>query len=153
MPVTIKPSAHGANEFRPNGAIPVPSIRVLTQQLRDSSNDSNPKASTAESESKKDPIIQSSFSPDTNTIIYATRTGFPAAALKAYNEHQHLHIRPDDIWLSILTQFNLYVNGHAEELRELFVAHEGKKDLELVLGDKDINNQNAATHRADVRAT
>jgi len=37
--------------------------------------------------------------------------------------------RPDDIWLTTLTQFNFYVKGRAEEMRYLFVTHEGKKEL------------------------
>ncbi|KAE9368806.1 hypothetical protein N431DRAFT_486270 [Stipitochalara longipes BDJ] len=150
MPVTIKPSAHGANEFRPNGAVPVPSIRALTHQLKDESKDEESKVGETKVEIKGDGIIQSSFKTVTSSSnIYATRTGFPAAALKAYNEHQHLEIRPDDIWLSILTQFNLYVNAHAEELRSIFVSHEGKKDIDILLYDKDIDNQNPETHRAD----
>ena len=49
----------------------------------------------------------------------------------AYNLHHHLRIRPEDVWLSILTQLSFYINAHAEELRGKFVAHEGKKELEV----------------------
>jgi hypothetical protein len=42
-------------------------------------------------------------------------------------------LRPDDIWLAVLTQFNFYVNAHAEEMRHLFVEHEGKKELCVVV--------------------
>lgn len=35
--------------------------------------------------------------------------------VKAYNEHLHLEIRADDVWLTILAQFSIYVNEHAEE--------------------------------------
>ena len=41
-------------------------------------------------------------------------------------------IRPEDVWLTILIQFSFYVNAHAEELRDSFVAHEDKKELEIV---------------------
>jgi hypothetical protein len=86
---------------------------------------------------KGDGIIQSSFQNiASESIIYATRTGFPATEVKCYNGHQHLEIRPDDIWLSILTQSNFYANAHAEELREMFVAHQGKKNLKLVRGGR-----------------
>ncbi|KFH63080.1 hypothetical protein MVEG_11117 [Podila verticillata NRRL 6337] len=57
--------------------------------------------------------------------------GFVDSALKAYNEHHHLVIRPDDVWIAILSQFNFFVNANAEKLRHLFVAHEGKKDLKI----------------------
>ena len=54
-----------------------------------------------------------------------------------YNNHKALIIRPDDVWLAILTQFNFFVNGNAEQLRKQFVAHEGKKELIIqVLGNR-----------------
>ncbi|KAF9947244.1 hypothetical protein BGZ72_010751 [Mortierella alpina] len=57
--------------------------------------------------------------------------GFVDSAMKAYNEHHHLVIRPDDVWIAILSQFSLFVNANAEKLRHLFVAHEGKKELKV----------------------
>jgi hypothetical protein len=53
--------------------------------------------------------------------------------LDAYNKHHALVLRPDDVWLCILTQFSLFVNGpgRAEALRSQFVAHEGKKEIEV----------------------
>jgi hypothetical protein len=43
----------------------------------------------------------------------------------AYNKHHALIIRPDDVWLAILTQISLFVSANAELLRASFVAHEG----------------------------
>ena len=40
-------------------------------------------------------------------------------------------IRPDDIWLAVLVQFNFFVNGNAELLRKNFVSHDGKEKLPL----------------------
>ncbi|PVF95613.1 hypothetical protein CPB86DRAFT_817054 [Serendipita vermifera] len=40
-------------------------------------------------------------------------------------------LRPDDIWIAILSQINFYVNANAETLRSKFVAHEGKKKIEI----------------------
>lgn len=40
-----------------------------------------------------------------------------------------LVIRPDDVWLSMLTQFCLYVHDHVEELRGHFVSHKCKERL------------------------
>lgn len=57
--------------------------------------------------------------------------GFVDTAIIAYNEHHHLVIRPDDVWMSILSQFCLYVNANAEALRHLFVQDEGKKVLTI----------------------
>lgn len=62
-----------------------------------------------------------------------TDNGFVRAAINAYNEHCPLVIRPDDVWLAIVTQFAQYVLGHAEELRHRFVNHEGQKELTVVM--------------------
>ena len=58
-----------------------------------------------------------------------SRNGFVWGAIKAYSKHRHLKIRPEDIWMAILTKLSSYTNAHAEELRGSFVAHQGKKDL------------------------
>ena len=68
---------------------------------------------------------------DSSKRIYANDEGFVGAAIKAYNEHLHLTIRPDDVWIAILTQLSFYINGHAEELRNLFVEHDGQKELKI----------------------
>lgn len=75
-------------------------------------------------------IVQSSFSgkelqgahmsPSHNGLVYA--------AYHAYSHHHHLTIRPDDIWFVVLSQLNFYINAHAEDLRDYFVAHEGRKE-------------------------
>ncbi|KAI0676439.1 hypothetical protein C8Q78DRAFT_1065267 [Trametes maxima] len=45
--------------------------------------------------------------------------------------------RPDDVWIAILNQLSSYVNAHAEELRDHFVAHQGKQELVVAaLGDR-----------------
>jgi hypothetical protein len=55
--------------------------------------------------------------------------GFVHTIIEAYNYHHALILRPDDVWIAILVQFNFYVNAHAELLRANFVAHAGKKAL------------------------
>ncbi|KAK3618573.1 hypothetical protein LTR56_024565 [Elasticomyces elasticus] len=60
-----------------------------------------------------------------------TSNGFVNAGITAYSRHHHLVIRPEDIWNAVLTQLSFYINAHAEELRGQFVAHEGKKRLEV----------------------
>ena len=59
------------------------------------------------------------------------QNGFIGAIYKAYNEHRHLILRPDDVWLAITTALGLYVNNHAEEMRHTFVEHEGKKEIKV----------------------
>ncbi len=65
--------------------------------------------------------------------------GFVGAIFDSYCKHHNLVLRPDDVWLAIMTQFSLYVNCHAEELRGHFVAHEGKIAIEAY-GDGSLYN-------------
>ncbi|KAJ7926099.1 hypothetical protein B0H13DRAFT_1973404 [Mycena leptocephala] len=55
--------------------------------------------------------------------------GFVNTVIGAYDQHRALVIRPDDVWLTILSQFNFFVNANAEFLRANFVAHEGQREL------------------------
>jgi hypothetical protein len=57
--------------------------------------------------------------------------GFVGTILDAYRMHNHVVLRPEDVWLGILIQFSFYVNAHAEQLREHFVDHQGKRKLEI----------------------
>ncbi|KAH0826953.1 hypothetical protein J3R83DRAFT_4611 [Lanmaoa asiatica] len=63
--------------------------------------------------------------------------GFVHTVIEAYNRHRVLIIRPDDVWLAILTQFCFFVNSNAEALRSTFVAYEGKRELVITaLGNR-----------------
>ncbi|KAJ7105180.1 hypothetical protein C8R44DRAFT_681506 [Mycena epipterygia] len=64
--------------------------------------------------------------------IIPNDNGLVRTVMSAYNQHHALVIRPDDVWLTILAQFNFFVNANAELLRASFVAHEGKKPLLIV---------------------
>ena len=75
-------------------------------------------------------IIHSSMG-STLKDVKPQRNGFVYTVLECYNEHHALTIRPDDVWLAILTQFSCFVNGNAEALRSLFVLHDGKKELSM----------------------
>lgn len=88
--------------------------------------------------------------PDANAQVVRCENGLVNTITSAYNRHYHLVLRydgircpfvlckaitclfdtfrPDDIWIAILAQFSLYVNGNDEKLRSKFVAHEGKKE-------------------------
>ncbi|KAJ6480078.1 hypothetical protein DFH09DRAFT_1107991 [Mycena vulgaris] len=61
--------------------------------------------------------------------IVPNANGFVATFLDAYTQDRALVIRPNDVWLAILSQFNFFVNTRAELLRASFVSHEGKKEL------------------------
>lgn len=72
-------------------------------------------------------IIQTTINDNVYEGYY--ENGFVGTLINCYNNHYNLIIRPDDVWISILTQFSRYVNVNAEELRSKFVTFEGKKEL------------------------
>jgi hypothetical protein len=76
-------------------------------------------------------VIQSSFDGIATEQIYPSHNGFVTAAVTAYGQHHHLTIRPEDVWFSILAQLGFYINAHAEDLRTVFVSHEGKEPLRV----------------------
>ena len=117
MPVTIKPATHGANAVR------------WPEQAEDSRDLLN-RACRKESE-KCVELLQSSFDSDLSAAIEPSTNGFVHGSILAYSQHHHLQIRPEDVWFAIISQIGFYINCHAEELRGMFVAHEGKKELEV----------------------
>lgn len=135
MPVTFRTAAHSASPLSSKEYTPG---EILTTASRDVA-------------SEVEEILQSSFGAANTTHgnIIPRRNGFVDTVIAAYSTHHALVIRPDDVWIAILAwvhgltcmyvstephayrQFNEYVNAHAEELRHSFVAHEGKKGLEV----------------------
>jgi hypothetical protein len=67
--------------------------------------------------------------------LIPNQNGFVSTLLDAYTQDRALVIRPDDVWLAILSQFNFFVSARAELLRANFVAHDGTRELQLVLFD------------------
>lgn len=62
--------------------------------------------------------------------------------LMAYANHRPIVLTPDAVWLIICQGFSHYVNENAEELRDLFVDHEGQVSL-LVQSATDLGSQDA----------
>lgn len=83
---------------------------------------------------KCEKILESSFSRSMLRKNHVTPSGhgFVYSMIYAYSRHHTVSIRPEDVWFAILTQLSFYINAHAEELRPFFVAHDGKKELEVV---------------------
>ncbi|XDG05210.1 hypothetical protein ABKA04_004825 [Annulohypoxylon sp. FPYF3050] len=122
MPVTIKTASH------PSKLITDEKVVCSPEQLL--------KASCPREHLQCKDVIQSSFNNLADTKTFSMPNGFVHAAYIAYSHHHHLTIRPEDVWLSILTQFSFYVNANAEELRSFFVAHQGQKELHVLdIGD------------------
>ena len=118
--VSFSPASHKAEPF--------PSVREITSLLF--LGRTCPEAF----EHTKD-IIHCSIgsTPD----VKPQKNGFVHTVLECYNEHHALTIRPDDVWIAILTQFSFFVGGNAEALRSLFVLHEGKKELTMMVEQEE----------------
>jgi hypothetical protein len=74
-------------------------------------------------------LLQTSIKESELPYMCCTSNGFVYGCLEAYNQHHNLVIRPDDVWITIMAQFAVYVDNHNEEMRAHFVSHEGKKEL------------------------
>ena len=59
--------------------------------------------------------------------------GLVFGAIEAYNKHHIMTFDPTKVWLTILAQYNFFHERFAEDLRELFVNHEGKKELVVTI--------------------
>ncbi|KAL7918268.1 hypothetical protein ACQKWADRAFT_304580 [Trichoderma austrokoningii] len=96
-------------------------------------------------ESRK--LLHDSFSdvdqnPERRVVPYGS--GLIEGIIRAFQQDLHLVLRPDDIWLAITTQLSFYINAHAEELRHLFVTHEGRKQLIVDLKPQNMENLDVA---------
>src|SRR5436190_18704185 len=124
MPATTQPASHGASEWSRTDGL----VRSDRELLKGSCPDEFLRVQS---------IIQSSFHKlGSGPAIYPSSNGFFYAAIDAYNCHHHLIIRPEDVWFSILTQLNLFINKNAEDVRSMFVPHQGRKELKVV-GPRD----------------
>ena len=121
MPVTLNTAAHAARKWKEYQG-PATSREDLFQR------------SCGQEFKKSKRIIQTSLTQRLfdDGHISASQNGFLWAAVHAYSNHHHLTIRPEEVWFSILSQLSYYINAHAEELRDHFVAHEGQKELETI---------------------
>ncbi|KAF2803379.1 uncharacterized protein BDZ99DRAFT_482218 [Mytilinidion resinicola] len=126
MPVTIKPSPQS------EGFNVDPSVDSTQALLREASKAWGGLRERHYPDPESRPILRSSFddlATRNSSVIVPYGNGFVTGIIRAFQQDLHLVLRPDDAWLCILTQFSMYVNANAEELRSLFVSHKGKKEL------------------------
>jgi hypothetical protein len=71
--------------------------------------------------------------PTAKEGIVPFSNGFVHTILHAWEQDLHLTLRPDDIWLCILTQFSFFVNARAEALRGFFLTHQGKQNVTVMV--------------------
>ena len=74
------------------------------------------------------------------TIYSIGDCGLFAAVLTAYNNHWKLRTSPDDWWFCVIKRVSCAVdkNANKESVRKMFVDHEGKKTIEVVVPDTSI---------------
>ena len=77
-------------------------------------------------------ILMSSYTSGVINITHddgllPSGNSFVRGAIQAWGEHLHLVIRPEEVWFTILTQINFYMEAHAEDLRSMFVSHQGQE--------------------------
>ncbi|KAF9463857.1 hypothetical protein BDZ94DRAFT_1282297 [Collybia nuda] len=121
MPICFKVATHKANQVKQQAHKSATSPEELLAKVWDE------KQQWACAE-----LLQSSFSENRfPNVVHAEGNGFVETAIAAYNGHHHLVLRPDDVWIAILGQFNFYVNAHVKELRAQFVRHKKKKRIEV----------------------
>lgn len=116
MPVTIKTAPHSARKY------PAYNFPDTAQTFFEENHHYQESA---------EKLLSSSFVPKQS--VRSLPNGFVNAVVEAYSHHYHLIIRPDDVWISIISLLSFYINAHAETLRKKFVTHDGKKKLELRL--------------------
>lgn len=136
MPVTIKTAPHEANEFD-------------NPQTHAEAHDFFKRDASFKDHASK--ILGSSFRPGERTQYRSN--GFVNTVTDAYNYHYNLIIRPDDVWIAIISQLGFHINAHPEEFRHRFVAHDKKRELIVIIPVtelKDINWDSASAEMADL---
>ena len=83
---------------------------------------------------KNNSLVASSFANEHN-LEYQGEGPFFSTLVTAYANHMSVTLSPDMVWLLISQGFARYVDYHAEELRSLFVDHDG--EMKLVVQGKD----------------
>lgn len=74
-------------------------------------------------------IVAMSNNPD--SLVNFRYNSFFQGMYHAYADHRPFVLSPDVIWLLISQGFSQHVYANAEQMRSLFVAHEGRKKLEI----------------------
>ncbi|THU79762.1 hypothetical protein K435DRAFT_823835 [Dendrothele bispora CBS 962.96] len=108
MPVSFYPANHPSKPVIANG-----------QYQKDTTPLTLLKSACYDQYEKSDEILQSSFEHLTEPILPLSN-GLVITIVDAYSQHHALSLRPDDVWICILTQFNFFVNANAETLRSIF---------------------------------
>ena len=95
MPVSFTVSDHGANPVKDPYKVNADAEELLARTW-------GQKAKTMRCKE----LLQTSLVKPNFSTIHEQGNGFVHTVLAAYNQHHHLILRPDDVWIAILAQFN-----------------------------------------------
>lgn len=85
---------------------------------------------------------KSSHPADERMLLDGHRHGFIAAVTAAFAHHYPLALRPQHFWLLVAQGVATHVDLKAEEVRAQWVAHEGKKTLEVHCDEFGLGKEN-----------
>ena len=88
---------------------------------------------------EKPDMYYSQYEYNTNLVEAKTHNNLINTFLTAYNAHIPLRLRPDDIQMAIQMAIATCINNNAEQMRHLFVAHEGKIKLSVAKSGFDLD--------------
>ncbi|KAG8903601.1 hypothetical protein FRB99_002952 [Tulasnella sp. 403] len=108
MPITIHIASHPANPYGP----PVPSPKSPQQLLN---------GLGREFACVEGGVIQDCVPENDLEYLTPHRNGFVRAILDAYAGHHHVVLRPDDVWIAILSQFKYYLQAHPQVAKQHFL--------------------------------
>ena len=76
----------------------------------------------------------------TDNVYSLGDCGLFSSIITAYNNHWKLRTSPDDWWFSVVKRVASAIdkNANKESVRKMFVDHEGKKTIEVVVPDTSI---------------
>lgn len=89
-------------------------------------------------------VASSSVTLGTTRIPYFGN-GFIGTIFEAFQHHHELVLRPDDVWLQIVTVLANYVEQHNDEVRSMFVDHEGQQELAITVDSVVTADWNSVT--------
>jgi hypothetical protein len=94
----------------------------------------------------KDEHIQHVKAERDGHVVMCEMHPFVEAVHMAYSYHLPLVISPDMIWYLISSGLAHHINKHSEELRDKFVNHQGKKEINIRRDDFVLNSQSNPWH-------
>lgn len=120
MTITIQIASHPSNSYTPPGPAPNSPQQLLNGLGREYACTDNG-------------IVQESVPESDLEYLTPHRNGFLRTILDAYGGHHHVVLRPDDLWIAVLSQLNYYFHTHPDAARAYFLrsSTEGSNKKEI----------------------